>query len=115
MAIYPRVSSYEQTPGGPPPVHVEAWTAQAAESINAVSISAPEILRSTTTSLTIPLDERHAHKSTDAVGSEGTHNEATSNSRPRREPLRRDSLKRRDALLKGKEGSRQRRRWENGW
>lgn len=27
---------------------------------------------------------------------------------------RRDSLKRREAVLKGKEGSRQRRRWENG-
>ena len=33
---------------------------------------------------------------------------------PRRPPSRRDSLKRREALLKGNEGSRQRRRWENG-
>ncbi|KAL9104786.1 MAG: hypothetical protein Q9187_008861, partial [Circinaria calcarea] len=33
---------------------------------------------------------------------------------PRQEPLRRDSLKRREALLKGKEGSRRRQRWENG-
>jgi hypothetical protein len=31
-----------------------------------------------------------------------------------RKLLRRDSMERRDALLKGKEGSRQRRRWENG-
>jgi hypothetical protein len=31
-----------------------------------------------------------------------------------RAPLRRDSMERREALLKGKEGSRQRRRWENG-
>lgn len=31
-----------------------------------------------------------------------------------REPTRRDSMKRRDALLKGKEGSRRRQRWENG-
>ncbi|KAG9244680.1 R3H-associated N-terminal domain-containing protein [Calycina marina] len=30
-----------------------------------------------------------------------------------KEPLRRDSMKRRDALLKGKEGSRRRQRWEN--
>ncbi|CAN8102342.1 unnamed protein product [Discula destructiva] len=30
----------------------------------------------------------------------------------RRQPLRRDSMKRREALLKGKEGSRQRRRWD---
>lgn len=33
---------------------------------------------------------------------------------PRRPPSRRDSQRRREALLKGKEGSRQRRRWENG-
>lgn len=32
----------------------------------------------------------------------------------RREPIRRDSLKRREALLKGKDGSRRRQRWENG-
>lgn len=32
----------------------------------------------------------------------------------RREPLRRDSLKRREALQKGKDGSRRRQRWENG-
>jgi hypothetical protein len=32
----------------------------------------------------------------------------------RRDPIRRDSLKRREALLKGKEGSRRRQRWENG-
>ncbi|KAF3942274.1 hypothetical protein ABW19_dt0203812 [Dactylella cylindrospora] len=34
--------------------------------------------------------------------------------RPRRTPLRRDSMRRREALLKGKEGSRRRQRWENG-
>jgi hypothetical protein len=33
---------------------------------------------------------------------------------PARKLVRRDSLDRREALLKGKEGSRQRRRWENG-
>jgi hypothetical protein len=31
-----------------------------------------------------------------------------------KEPGRRDSQKRREALLKGKEGSRRRQRWENG-
>lgn len=30
------------------------------------------------------------------------------------EPRRRDSMKRREALLKGKEGSRRRQKWENG-
>ena len=32
----------------------------------------------------------------------------------RRPPSRRDSQRKREMLLKGKEGSRQRRRWENG-
>lgn len=32
----------------------------------------------------------------------------------KRPPSRRDSLRRREALLKGKEGSRRRQRWENG-
>lgn len=49
--------------------------------------------------LTIPLDELDAGK--DAY-------------KARKEPLRRDSLTRREALLKGKEGSRRRLRWENG-
>lgn len=33
---------------------------------------------------------------------------------PDRKLARRDSIDRREAMLKGKEGSRQRRRWENG-
>jgi hypothetical protein len=32
----------------------------------------------------------------------------------RRESVRKDSMKRREALLKGKDGSRRRQRWENG-
>jgi hypothetical protein len=32
----------------------------------------------------------------------------------RKDPLRRDSMKRREAFLKGNEGSRRRQRWENG-
>lgn len=44
--------------------------------------------------------------------------EAEEEERPRRvsgrQILRRDSLKRREALLKGKEGSRRRQKWENG-
>lgn len=51
-----------------------------------------------TVTLTIPLDK---------------HDEAKE-ARPRKEPLRRDSLKGREALLRGKEGSRRRQRWENG-
>lgn len=34
--------------------------------------------------------------------------------RARKEPMKRDSMKRREALLRGTEGSRRRQRWENG-
>ncbi|KAI1876890.1 uncharacterized protein JN550_000962 [Neoarthrinium moseri] len=89
------------------PVDIEAWAVSALESLS-VSPTARG-----TTPLTIPLDD-HGHsavkpsvrvhepnRSTDAI------------TPPRRPPSRRDSMKRRDALLKGKEGTRQRRRWEN--
>lgn len=57
--------------------------------------SSPKLTRGTSVKISVPLD----HKTT-----------ATTT----RKILRRDSLERREALLKGKEGSRQRRRWENG-
>ncbi|TVY25313.1 hypothetical protein LHYA1_G005427 [Lachnellula hyalina] len=64
---------------------------------------APPVAQSTspsvgkTVTLTIPLDKHDEVKE----------------ARPRKEPLRRDSLKGREALLRGKEGSRRRQRWEN--
>jgi hypothetical protein len=95
MAIYSSV---------PPPsqqvqvqaVEVEAWTVSALQSLS-VSPSA----RGTGVTLSIPLDsddKKAAYKSRAAA----------------KEPVRRDSQKRREALLKGKEGSRRRQRWENG-
>ena len=114
MAIFPQVSSREQDSTAAQPVDVEAWTEQATESLSAISISASQTVRGTTASLAIPLDEQHARKHRDAAGHEIADDQDAPSSRVRREPLRRDSLKRRDALLKGKEGSRQRRRWENG-
>ena len=110
MAILPKVSFHEENSGD-----IETWTEHAAESLNAISISLPQTLRGTTASLAIRTDESHAAKGIEAVKDERFVNEANVTLPPRREPLRRDSLKRRDALLKGKEGSRQRRRWENGW
>ncbi|EXJ91208.1 hypothetical protein A1O1_04318 [Capronia coronata CBS 617.96] len=57
--------------------------------------------RPTSVRITVPLD---AQSRTPVV---------TSTIHAQRKLLRRDSMERRDALLKGKEGSRQRRRWEN--
>ena len=113
MAILPKSAFHEQSPAQS--MDIEAWTERAAESLNAISISSPHTLRGTTASLAIKLDENHATKGMEAIKDERLAKETNAALPPRHEPLRRDSLKRRDALLKGKEGSRQRRRWENGW
>lgn len=113
-------------------VDIEAWTVSALESLNIAPIA-----RGTGNALSIPLDEtkstatgrkpptdeeievarlklRNAVVFNDSDG--GPVIDAYGNSiiPPRRPPSRRDSMKKRDALMKGKEGSRQRRRWENG-
>ncbi|KAF3904937.1 hypothetical protein ABW20_dc0109554 [Dactylellina cionopaga] len=56
--------------------------------------------------ITIPLDQPEPVVKSVAV-------EDGEPASPRRTPLRRDSMRRREALLKGKEGSRRRQRWEN--
>lgn len=95
-------------------VDVEAWTVSALQ-----SLSINPLAVGTGNPLTIPLDEHRAEAAKaaqlklrnvriaiDPVGASITP--------PRRPPSRRDSMRRREALLKGNEGSRQRRRWENG-
>ncbi|PSS02156.1 hypothetical protein BD289DRAFT_422725 [Coniella lustricola] len=102
-------------------IDIEAWTISALQSL---SVS-PEARGIGGTPLAIPLDDHH-HAAAAAVvpvlvGEGGVPrvviavNEAHANAGitpPRRPSSRRDSMKRREALLKGKEGSRQRRRWD---
>ncbi|KAK4098340.1 hypothetical protein N658DRAFT_432269 [Parathielavia hyrcaniae] len=102
-------------------VDIEAWTAAALE-----SLSISPIARGTGSVLSIPLDTDHnpapefprngsEGMKLRGVAFEGDDTDAfgAAITPPRRPPSRRDSMRRRDALLKGKEGSRQRRRWEN--
>lgn len=96
-------------------IDIERWTVeQAAEALGAASLSSSAAVRGTSVTIEIPLDEDTAPAGT----AEGTPaprvREAVHTVYRRREPIRRDSLKRREALLKGKEGSRRRQRWENG-
>ena len=96
-------------------VDIEAWTVAALD-----SLSIDPVARGTGGSaLSIPLDSaspaqtmrlRGVGVGFDPVGA-GVGAGITP---PRRPPSRRDSMKKREALQKGKEGSRQRRRWENG-
>ena len=118
MAIYPKANAYAQNgaPNASPPnpINIEAWTEEATQSLGAVSLISPGAVLGSSASLAIDLDEPAHHKQDGIVGTAHRANDAQSDYRSRREPLRRDSLKRREALLKGKEGSRRRTRWENG-
>ena len=106
MAIFPLTSSNGNhdalNPSAPQPINIEAWTEQATQSLNAVSLSSNSVRGPSI--LAIDLDEK---------GASNDGGEHPSVYRPRCEPMRRDSLKRREALLRGKEGSRRRTRWEN--
>ena len=101
-----------QPPSHTQPIDIEAWTEQATAAMGSVTIS-PAPVQGTTVTIDIPLDD---HPAPPAAPANAT---AAANASPlkRKEPkqlLRRDSLKRREALLRGKEGSRRRQRWENG-
>ena len=115
MAIYPKVGSYVPNSPAAEPPNIEAWTERATQSLNTIVLSNPLAVRGTLESLAIPLDETREPKAGGTAVKLQHDSKPDSTYRPQREPLRRDSMNRREALLKGKEGSRQRRRWENGW
>lgn len=111
MAI---VDDIPQQAAVPQPIDIEAWTEQATAAMGSVAISAPgEVVGATTVTLAIPLDD-DALASGGPVQPVGASAAKEGGLYKRKAPLRRDSMNRREALLKGKEGSRQRRRWENG-
>lgn len=104
MAIYPELT---------PEQRVEAWTvSQVADALDGTTISSvasnstPRQPRTVT--LDIPIDEKTIRDESPRRRTEAVHTVYK-----RREPIRRDSLNRRESLLKGKEGSRRRQRWEN--
>lgn len=102
MAIHPELT---------PEQRVEAWTVdQVADALDGTAISSvPSPRRARTVTLDIPLDDEEAIRDE----SPPRRTEAVHTVYKRREPIRRDSLNRRETLLKGKEGSRRRQRWEN--
>ncbi|RYP51909.1 hypothetical protein DL768_002877 [Monosporascus sp. mg162] len=87
-------------------IDIETWTLSALQ-----SLSVSPVARGTGTPLAIPIDRSAAEKP--SVTIQDPRAKSTAITPPPRPPSRRDSLRRREALLKGKEGSRQRRRWEN--
>ncbi|KAL3475298.1 R3H-associated N-terminal domain-containing protein [Aspergillus californicus] len=137
MAIHPSFPSQSDVRGSLSPQQARAistWTEQAAASLEDLSLTdtaprneaIPESLttrgtiRGASVSLLIPLDDPVPDTSSNSasrVSALGQHPEEALRvpkiTFRRREPLRRDSLKSREALLKGKDGSRRRQRWEN--
>lgn len=109
MAIVPIMNPTAATPlNAEAAANVQAWTEQAAEALQSVSLSS-QSPRGMSVRLSIPLDPKAPVASSKTPTQGQVHT-----SYGRRKLIRRDSLERREALLKGKEGSRQRRRWENG-
>ncbi|KAH6895727.1 R3H-associated N-terminal domain-containing protein [Thelonectria olida] len=129
MAIYSAVPPPDQqtnvsaTPPPPPAINapstpvtngaidIDAWTISALQ-----SLSVSPVARGTGSPLAINLDEEVKVKVKAKETSVVRNVDFVEDMEPgplRRPPSRRDSQRTRDALLKGKEGSRQRRRWEN--
>jgi hypothetical protein len=96
---------------------IEAWTVQqAADVLTASSISTPALPirgRHRSVTLDIPLDDTAVADSPPQQRAPAGTPSQTHTVYKRKEPVRRDSLNRRQALLKGKEGTRRRQRWEN--
>jgi R3H-associated N-terminal domain len=135
MAIHPSLQPHIANQSSLTPqqaLTISTWTEQATTALQNLDISAlaskPTVSASDPTvqgasvPLTIPLDEPPQKRDTVTasrarVMGNGLGVRVQSNlpsDATRREISRRDSLKRREALLKGKEGSRRRQRWENG-
>lgn len=130
MAIHPAVPHERAPASNLTSRDISAWTEQAAASIQSLDLSDSTVhvqslhasstaVRGTSTALSIPLDDPVTTTTTKPEASPRVKiadpsKELNTTGYRRREPIRRDSLKRRESLLKGKEGSRRRQRWENG-
>lgn len=89
-------------------IDIDAWTVSALQ-----SLSVSPVARGTGTPLAIPIDDHDSPTRTKTVRLATATAATPGLETPRRPPSRRDSQRKREAVLKGKEGSRQRRRWEN--
>ncbi|KAF2235533.1 hypothetical protein EV356DRAFT_500029 [Viridothelium virens] len=132
-----QASAHSQAPADPH--DVETWAQQATDHLRALNLSATTYpppmesgVRGTSISLQIPLDEpahtshvlrdpraRPPGASAEDGAKLGDKEDREEQKQQgiglvrRRSSIQRDSMKRREALLKGKEGSRRRQRWEN--
>ncbi|KAH7134372.1 R3H-associated N-terminal domain-containing protein [Dactylonectria macrodidyma] len=108
----PPVIQSPSTPVTNNAIDIDAWTVSALQ-----SLSVSPVARGTGSPLTIPIDLDVKVKEVSSVvrkvSNVGFAAEDAPPSPPRRPLSRRDSQRKRDMVMKGNEGSRQRRRWEN--
>ncbi|KAF2423471.1 hypothetical protein EJ08DRAFT_672531 [Tothia fuscella] len=90
-------------------VDVESWTEEAIRAMNSLTVTPGTAARGASVTLEIPLDEPPKTNGEGISAGEAVRAGYVL----RRKTSNRDSLRHREAVLKGKEGSRQRRRWEN--
>ncbi|EXJ54961.1 uncharacterized protein A1O5_12872 [Cladophialophora psammophila CBS 110553] len=102
MAIVPIMSTPEAVAPGASQSTEEVTVQMKNVSIDPATTPERTRVASTSVRITVPID---ATSRTAVVAQSGVYSD--------RKLVRRDSMDRREALLKGKEGSRQRRRWEN--
>ena len=108
LPLRPAPQTQSQAPSSTP-IDIEAWTVSALASLRVSPVA-----RGTGRPLTISLDDDPRRIAREARREATSTAVATGGVLPRKLPPARDSLRRREELRKGKEGSRQRRRWENG-
>ncbi|KAF2673449.1 hypothetical protein BT63DRAFT_421599 [Microthyrium microscopicum] len=96
-------------------VDVEAWNSSTLKALNGLSLAPTRPIRGASVSLAISLDDSAPAPviKADDSDDEGAEQATTGYPPLRRKTSRRDSMRRRDELLKGKEGSRRRQKWEN--
>jgi hypothetical protein len=107
--------SHDPTTAAPTGIDIEAWTVeQAAEALQAAAISTPTPPRPrANVTIEIPLDDDALAAANAMATAQPRSKQEVHTVYKRSVPVRRDSLNRREAVLKGKEGSRRRQRWEN--
>ena len=109
LPIHPKAAVADSPLSQEHTANIATWTEHTAQPLPSEPVL-PIPIRGINVTLSIPLDE--SQKRSTAIDDEEV--AAPPPRPPKTPPSRRDSLKRREALLNGKEGSRQRRRWENG-
>ncbi|KAI5236995.1 hypothetical protein E4T43_08220 [Aureobasidium subglaciale] len=107
--------SHDPVTAAPTGIDIEAWTVeQAAEALQATAISTPTPPRPrASVTIEIPLDDDALAAANAMATAKPRSKQEVHTVYKRQVPVRRDSLNRREAVLRGKEGSRRRQRWEN--